>query len=383
MAPGDLSQGMSGAEVLAIQKALNVQIGLPGPTLSENGIFDSAMAERLTQFQTLKRIRVTGIVDDATRLAMFPFGVATVTILATRLTLPSLAAPAISARYPHFANQMLTPPSWALPRLGSSWEPLPQFRYGPRSDAHADLRDHVGWSDPTRLSIDWSLYAHKFRLDVADAPAKQIFEPVRIPGALVDLMVDQPVDIPSFTPTPITRGPFHVLGFDFNHVEVVPGGQSTFNLRQARQDALTLTMQMIYQRGPDDKANQTITTGVQIGAPIVANFPNGAPWTFNPFVQFTDVDRFGKLGFFHWWQPYAQIGAQVQGPGDLHPTINGGLFPLNLGFDIGNFVTMQLNAGVPFAFDFQTRTATLGAQAGFGFALKLGDFWPVARWGQQ
>jgi len=379
--PPDLHEGASGDEVRAIQQALNIQPGLVGPPL-ENGVFDAAMTQRLIAYQTSKHIPATGIVDQATRLALYPFGVASVTILATRLTLPSLAAPALSSRLPNFTYQTLTPPTWAMPRLGSSWEPLPQLRWGPRLDARADLRDHVGWSDPTRLSIDWTQYTNKFRLEAAEDPSKPCYEHVSIPNASVPLPILSPMAVQPFAPAPVVRGPFHVLGFDYNHAEVVPGGQSTFLYKTPRQDAFTLTMQMIYQRGPNDKPNQTITTGVQIGAPIVGNVPNGAPWTFNPFVQLTDVDRFWKLGQFHFWQPYAQIGAQVQGPGDLHPTLNGGLFPVNFGYDIGDILTAQFTAGVPFAYDMQTRTASWGGQVGFGLALKLGDIWPVVKWGQ-
>lgn len=374
--PPDLHEGATGEEVRAIQQALNIQPNLPGPPL-ENGVFDAPMTQRLIAYQTSKHIPATGIVDSATRLALYPYGVASVTILATRLTLPSLAAPALSSRIPHFAFQTLTPPTWAMPRLGSSWEPLPQLRWGPRMDAHADLRDHIGWSDPTRLSVDWTQYTNKFRLEAAEDPSQPCYEHVSIPNASVPLPIFSPLAIEPFKASPEVRGQFRVLGFKYDHTEVVPGGQSTFLYKTPRQDAFTLTMQMIYQRG-----KETITGGVQISAPLVGNVPNGAPWTFNPFVQLSDVDRFWKFGQFHLWQPYAQIGAQVQGPGDLHPTITGGLFPVNLGYDIGDVLTAQFTAGVPFAFDMQTHTASWGGQIGFGLALKLGDIWPVVKWGQ-
>src|SRR5271157_963787 len=51
--------------------------------------------------------------------------------------------------------------------------------------------------------------------------------------------------------------PDHILGFDFDHMELAPGGQVTlpelFSLNphlSPRQDAFSLTLQSIYQRGP-------------------------------------------------------------------------------------------------------------------------------------
>jgi hypothetical protein len=392
MAPRDLSAGMSGADVQAIQQALNVQPNLPGPPLQVNGVYDAATAARVVAYQRLKKLPQTGLVDAATRLALYPYGVATITILGARLSLPDLAAPAVSSRIPNFSTYQLTPPSWAAPRLGTSWAPLPKLRWGPRADPLADWRDHVGWSDPTRLSLDWMRFSYRFQQDLAEDPSKPCINQVRLPNANVTLPVQDSFDIAPFEPATMVRGgPFSILGFTYNHTEIVPGGQSTFPYGgnrpgfsfSNRQDAVTLTMQMVYQRGPDDGHNQTLTGGVQVGAPIVADFPNGGPWTFNPFIQFTDVDLIGNFGLVHLWQPYAQLGLQFQGPGDPHPTINGGLFPINLGFDIGKRLTLQATAGVPFAYDFQTRTASWGLQGGFGIALKLGDVSPVVKWGQQ
>src|SRR5260370_22837252 len=125
MAPRDLSAGMLGADVQAIQQALNLQPNLPGPPLQVNGVYDAATAARVIAYQTLKKLPQTGVVDAATRLALYPYGVATITIFGARLALPDLAAPAVSSRIPNFSTYQLTPPSWAAPRLGTSWEPLP------------------------------------------------------------------------------------------------------------------------------------------------------------------------------------------------------------------------------------------------------------------
>ena len=52
MAPRDLSAGMSGADVQAIQQALNLQPNLSGPPLVENGVYDAATAARVSQNTT-------------------------------------------------------------------------------------------------------------------------------------------------------------------------------------------------------------------------------------------------------------------------------------------------------------------------------------------
>jgi hypothetical protein len=128
-------------------------------------------------------------------------------------------------------------------------------------------------------------------------------------------------------------------------------------------------MQNVYRRGPDDGKHQEIDLGVQIGTPFSAP---GAPWSFNPFIQLTDVDRLGALGFFHLWQPYAAIGFQFSGPGSPQPALTGNLFPINLGFDIGDLLTINLGAGLALLIDLQSGQVQAGAQVTSGISLKFG-----------
>jgi hypothetical protein len=162
------------------------------------------------------------------------------------------------------------------------------------------------------------------------------------------------------------------FGFVYDHLELQPGAQSTFPIGGRRQDAFVLTMQSVYRRGSDEGSHTEADLGVQIGAPFTAIPANGAPWTFNPFVQLTDVDRLGPLGFFHFWQPYAQIGAQISGPGDPQPTITGNLFPVNLGLDVGDLLTVGLGTGLAFSLDLRTMNVQVAPQVTFGISLKLG-----------
>ena len=130
-----------------------------------------------------------------------------------------------------------------------------------------------------------------------------------------------------------------------------------------------LTMQSIYRRGPDDGPNLQAALGVQVGAP----FMNG-PWTINPFIQLTDVDRLGALGAFHYWQPYAQIGLQTSGPGAApQPTLTGSLFPVNLTLNMAKDVfSLGFGAGVALNLDLNSGRIQAGPQLSFGLTVELG-----------
>jgi hypothetical protein len=207
--------------------------------------------------------------------------------------------------------------------------------------------------------------------------ASSIFPPLRFWG------VPEPIPAPAvpdwnltIPPLPGPK-PFRFLGFQYDHVELQPGGQTTFNFGSGGkldrpENMFTLTMQTVYRRGPDDDAHQELDLGVQLGAPVTAQSLTGGPWTFNPYVSLMDVDRFGKLGMFHYWQPYAQLGAQISGPGDPHPTLSAGVFPVNLGLDVGDVLTIGLGAGFAASVDLQTGEAKAGVQLMTGLSLKLG-----------
>ncbi len=187
------------------------------------------------------------------------------------------------------------------------------------------------------------------------------YSPTRIPYLGV------PIAAPS-APAPDLLGSWR-----FDHREVAPGAQTTFPIGDKRQDAFTLTLQTIYTRGDPDGAHQELTPGVQFSAPLSTALSDGSVWTFNPFVQLTDVDRFGAVGgIFHYWQPYAQIGAQVSTGADVNPTITGNLFPINLGLDVGDSLTLTAGAGLTFGFNPLSGRGSLGPQFTFGANVKFG-----------
>jgi hypothetical protein len=217
---------------------------------------------------------------------------------------------------------------------------------------------------PGRLTLDASLSAQILR------PLSQpTFGPTRFPRIASPLHAPRVPDWNLTIPPSPGSKPIRPFGFVFDHLELQPGGQSTFQVDGSRQDLFVLTMQNVYRRGPDEGAHSEAALGVQIGAPFSG--PNG-PWSFNPFVQLTDVDRFGSLGVFHWWQPYAQAGFQISGLGNPQPTLTAGLFPVNLGLDAGDVLTVNFAAGLALSLDLQTGRVQAGAQFSAGLTLKLG-----------
>jgi len=162
--------------------------------------------------------------------------------------------------------------------------------------------------------------------------------------------------------------PWTPLGFVYDHLELQPGAQSTFPFGSDRQDAFVLTMQSIYRRGPDDGPNIQSALGVQVGVPLT----NG-PWSFNPFIQLTDVDRLGALGMFHYWQPYAQLGIQMSGPGPAQPTLTSSLFPFNFTLNVvKDALSLNLGAGFALNLDLQSGRVQAGPQLNFGVTVELG-----------
>lgn len=313
----DLVMGMTGPDVKAIQDALNVQPGLKSPRVEAKGVFGPKTDAKVREFQALKHLKVDGIVGKDTRLALFPVGVATATIVGVRRPRPDFHR-SPQDRYPSVMPGKLTPPSLDKP---------------------VDLdgvQRHV--ENPTA------------------------FQPVKIPG------VGQPLFARVL--------PDSILGFDFNHMELVPGGQVTLpglnrNL-SPHQDAFSLTLQSIYQRGPDDGANITLTGGFNLAAPVPWFGGDPGPWTLAPFLQLTDVDRFWHFGNWHFWQPYAQAGAQFNLSRSVHPSLTGALFPVNIGYDAKEDITFQFGAGLTFTLDLSNRQFTAARQAAFGVSIKFG-----------
>jgi peptidoglycan hydrolase-like protein with peptidoglycan-binding domain len=314
MAIRSISLGANGADVKAVQEALNVWKA--NPPLTPNGVFDKDTDSAVRRFQQDHGLKPDGIVGRATRRALFPVGVATVTVQGLRLQMPEA---------PRFRGSSA---SFGLPPLRLNAPPPVSF-------------------------LNQGSY-----------------EPVRFPGLLCRMPAPKTplldFSVPSLDPGNTSGG---FLGFQFDHVELQPGAQTTVPFNGKAQNVFVLTMQNVYRRGPDNGAHKELDTGVTITSSMVN--PNG-PWTVNPFVQLTDVDRFGAIGAFHWWQPYAQVGFQFMGLGNAQPALTANLFPLNLGLDLGDLLTVTIAGGLALSLDLTTGRLVAGPQITGGLTIKLG-----------
>jgi hypothetical protein len=315
-----LQIGMSGPDVLAVQQGLNVW----GASIAEDGAFGNETDGAVRAYQEENDLDVDGIVGPITRHSLFPTVVMTSAVMANVLRFPKIGS--------------LRRPAFSAPAL--------QTRFGGlrMTTAAGDSGDSP--------DIPTDIISQLF-------PATSIFTPATFPGLGTPL------------PAPLLPSPFLTLGFKFDHCEIAPGSQHTFGFTRSRQDAFVLTGQCIGTRGPADSAHEELTFGVQLGQPLNATDANGNAWTFNPFVQITDVDRFGQLGLFHFWQPYAQAGFQAAGTGPLTPTLTAQFFPLNLGFDIGRHLTLTAGAGVFANYTMDDNRLLLGGQVTFGANFKI------------
>lgn len=331
MALRTIGIGSVGPEVTAVQQGLNLRDGGTSPRLKEDGVFGSNTDRAVRAYQAAHDLVPDGRVGPLTRASLFSIGVATTTIFGMRLTLPSFP----SLRFGPQSGNLPSPFSPGTLELPQIWK--------------------QGICTGLNCSGFQSLSLPRLRL------------PVQAP-AVPDWSAQLP---PLPTPSPSSPG---FIGFSFDHTELQPGGQSTFPLKSARQDMFVLTMQNVYTRGPSEGPHIEADLGVQIGTPLNAAAGDGSVWTFNPFVQLTDVDRFGKLGFFHFWQPYAQIGVQFSGPGDPQPSLTANLFPVNLGFDIvDNVLTASVGAGLALTLALQQFRVQAAPQLTFGLSLQFGQ----------
>jgi peptidoglycan hydrolase-like protein with peptidoglycan-binding domain len=315
----NLRVGTHGPDVKAIQNALNTWGAKPA--VNPDGDFEDNTDTAVRRFQEAHGLDVDGVVGKDTRTALFPIGVATITLYGMRLRMPDFPT----------MRQMNTP-SLNLPRLTLGTPPPPPVIVG--------------------------------------AFSRPLYDFTRFPGLYTSLPAPRMPDWNLPVPDPANpSSPSEILGFVYDHVELQPGGQSTFQFGGPRQDAFVLTMQNVYLRGPDDGAHMEADLGVQIGTPVTN--PNGG-WTVNPFVQLTDVDRFGTLGAFHYWQPYAQAGVQFTGLGNPSPQLTANLFPINLGLDLGDFLTLNMAGGMALTMDLGTGRVQAGFQMAAGLTLKFG-----------
>jgi hypothetical protein len=340
--PRSLSKGSQGADVLALQQGLNLKNKGIAPRIGEDGAFGDETDGAVRAYQRRNKLGVDGIVGRETRKSIFNLAVATTTIFGLQLRPPTR---------PNLQDRVRRAFSPGQLQLGGS--PPPPFT--PKSNTII-------------LPPDFFKPGF-FKFEPLN------FTPVKIPRLpLLIAAPPAPEPPPFLAPLPLPPlDPILPSTWKFDHQEVDPGSQVTLARGQRPQTAFTLTLQSIYARGPSDGKHLELATGVQFSAPVNANLNDGSNWTFNPIVQITDVDRLAALGgFFHFWQPYAQVGAQGSLGNDPKPALTLNLFPINVGVDVGKFLTLTFGAGAAATLDLETMRLMFSGLFTFGANIKLG-----------
>ena len=350
----NLKKTAKGPDVRAIQEGLNArskqdfQAGkIPkvkqAPVIAVDSDFGNETDGAVRAFQKRQGLEADGVVGPKTRAALFPLAVETATVVGMQLkmpTKPTLKDRALSGFSPGTLNLNGDPPS---PSLLDANPPRPNMIKLP-----ADLMSQF---------TSYHFVPYQF---------PSLFQPLAVPNM-------PEVSIPTSSSL-FGSGP-NLGSWTYDHSELVPNVQSTFpnfNFRKGRQDAFTYTLQKIYTKGDPKGAHQELTNGFTYGTPLTTAFSNGSVWTFSYQSQVTDVDRFGALGNFHWWQPYAQVGAGFSTGSDPNPTLSLSLVPLNLGVDVGDYLTLTLNCGAVFGYNPFSGAGMLGGQCGGGANIKFG-----------
>jgi hypothetical protein len=335
----ELARGMRGEDVRAVQAGLNEFFRSERKALDTDGIFGGATLAAVEAFQkrnpgTGKRDGTPdGIVGGRTRRKLFPLVPYSASVTGFRLKMPSLGPSGIQP-----------------PRLGPGPLQLP----GPPSQPP----NNIG---PFPPQLDFSnLVIQPKPLNLSGPPQKfpglkvPVFTPLPVVAPRLQL---PPVPAPSPAPTP--------LALNVHHFELSPG--VTTQVGKPGETSFSFAVQGVVLRGDDNAAHQELAFGTEISSP---NADGSDGWTMAWFLQITDVDRFGSLGLFHFWQPFAQLGGENTSKA-FRPVIKGGAFPVNLGFDVSKNVSLTVTGGVAFTYDPENGRVTAGVEGSAGLVLKF------------
>jgi hypothetical protein len=70
--------------------------------------------------------------------------------------------------------------------------------------------------------------------------------------------------------------------------------------------------------------------------------------------------------------PIRAVGFQFMGLGNPQPALTANLFPLNLGLDLGDLLTLTIAGGLALSLDLTTGRLMAGPQSTGGLTIKLG-----------
>ena len=280
--------GTTGPDVQGIQQALNrSDLDL---SLDEDGKFGSKTEAAVRKFQQAYGLKIDGRVGPQTRSALFPLVATTVTLVATRTDPDS---PAFKR-----AVQAISP---GVLHLGEPAQ-APLLRPAPLLTPSPLLTPRALGGGP----VDW----------------------VRIPG------LTEAVLAPRSAPT--CGG-----GKSFEFQQLAQTQRQFTGLFRDPVDTFAIGWQTVFPHGDDD-GHVELATGWLLQSPIGIK-AGGNDWTLAAFAQATWIDPLGHLGWFHYWQPYAQLQAQANLTGPALPTLQTTLTPVNMVVDLDPDSGLQLS----------------------------------------
>jgi Putative peptidoglycan binding domain len=337
--PRDMTRGMKGEDVRALQQGLNEYFGSRRPPLDPDGDFGSRTLAAVNAFQeanpgTGKRGGgADGIAGSRTLRRLFPLVGYTVNIYGMRLKMPDYG-PRRGIQPPKLGPGPLRPPGTPLPGPRLDPQPAPQ--------------------------VDW------MRLLPGMLNPKLDFKPTRFPGLRKPLHVPPPrlmsaAGLPNLLPRPfsIPRP---------NNFELGAGGK--FNTGKPPETTLSISISAVYVMG-DFIPHYEFQTGFELGTPNLTDKNEG--WTFGWFAQFAAVDFFWKYGRFHLAQPYAQLGLDGTSKGLV---LKGNLTPLNVDFDVIKGLSVNAQGGFVAGWNLHNGDFASGFEGGIGVSVSTEIFDP-------
>jgi hypothetical protein len=281
----NLSIGMSGADVRALQEGLNTRNDGIAPPIATDGVFGPETDKAVREFQKRQQLDVDGVVGRDTRGSIFHLSLLTATVFGQKANSESSLM-----NRPSLKDRVIAGFSPGKLQLGGP--PTPEYK--PKT---------LTISDETRKQMmEWATRPNGNVINIPDDVREQMMNPKYHPLQFTHL----PKPLPAPYIPDVTIPSSSVGDWKYDRCELQGGGQTIFPFTRSRQDSFVLTAQCIVSKGDREGKHIESTFGVQAAEPLNAAIGSNA-WNFTALWQLTDVDRFGAIGNFHYWQPYAQV----------------------------------------------------------------------------
>jgi hypothetical protein len=347
-----LAIGCKGPDVLEVQKALNNRMNAG---LNPDSNFGSNTQNAVIAFQKRYKLNPDGEVGSQTRSVLFPLAGVTMHIVGAyaRADIPITARAGAGRRTGGFA--------------GASMPPLSMLR-GPllASGGSSLAVGDTPRTDPLPPPIPDVLK----NLPIPKDPSSGPLDDFQVPGGGL-------LPIPPLLTAPLLNIPgMRVIsqqlqpGFSVSTAPLFTNNSGSAN----PSGGFILAFQSVMTRNKDQPGRLEIAEGFQLGMPLFAQTPDGTNWTMQWFAQATWADPFWATGRFHFVQPFAQVGSQI----DLKQggvTLGAGLFPVNINVDlVPDRLAIFGQAGAVLSWNPASKTLEIPVQAAIGVNITFGAF---------